>query len=90
MDALLRQQAAIIRAIRAWFDDHDFLEVHTPVAIAAPAPELNIEAPRLSLKQVSEQIGQRIKKGTLVVVESTVAPGTTQNVVQKIIEGLRK
>lgn len=39
-----------------------------------------------SLKQVSEQIGQRIQKGTLVVVESTVAPGTTQNVVQKIIE----
>ncbi|TFG99892.1 MAG: nucleotide sugar dehydrogenase, partial [Candidatus Thorarchaeota archaeon] len=39
-----------------------------------------------SLKQVSEQIGQRIQKGSLVVVESTVAPGTTQHVVQKIIE----
>jgi UDP-N-acetyl-D-mannosaminuronic acid dehydrogenase len=39
-----------------------------------------------SLKEVSEQIGKRIQKGTLVVVESTVAPGTTHNIVQRIIE----
>jgi UDP-N-acetyl-D-mannosaminuronic acid dehydrogenase len=39
-----------------------------------------------SLKEVSEQIGKRIQRGALVVVESTVAPGTTQNIVQKIIE----
>ncbi len=39
-----------------------------------------------SLREVSKNIGERIKKGALVVVESTVAPGTTQNVVQEIIE----
>ncbi|MFO7835755.1 MAG: nucleotide sugar dehydrogenase [Candidatus Thorarchaeota archaeon] len=39
-----------------------------------------------SLRQVSENIGKHIKKGAMVVVESTVAPGTTQNVVQKIVE----
>lgn len=39
-----------------------------------------------SLRQVSENIGKHIKKGAMVVVESTVAPGTTQNVVQSIIE----
>ncbi|MGV9102730.1 MAG: nucleotide sugar dehydrogenase [Candidatus Thorarchaeota archaeon] len=39
-----------------------------------------------SLRQVSENIGKHIKKGTMVVVESTVAPGTTQNVVKAIIE----
>ncbi|MBS3795863.1 MAG: nucleotide sugar dehydrogenase [Candidatus Thorarchaeota archaeon] len=39
-----------------------------------------------SLRQVSESIGKHIKKGAMVVVESTVAPGTTQNVVQTIIE----
>ncbi|TFG05944.1 nucleotide sugar dehydrogenase [Candidatus Thorarchaeota archaeon] len=39
-----------------------------------------------SLREVSKNIGERIKKGALVIVESTVAPGTTQNVVQKIIE----
>ncbi len=40
----------------------------------------------LSLREVSSQIGKRIRPGVMVVVESTVAPGTTQNVVQKIIE----
>lgn len=40
----------------------------------------------VSLREVSANIGKHIKKGALVVVESTVAPGTTQNVVQKIIE----
>jgi UDP-N-acetyl-D-mannosaminuronic acid dehydrogenase len=39
-----------------------------------------------SLKEVSEQIGKKIEKGTLVIVESTVAPGTTKNIVQRIIE----
>ncbi|MEM4736168.1 MAG: nucleotide sugar dehydrogenase [Candidatus Thorarchaeota archaeon] len=39
-----------------------------------------------SLREACVQIGKHIKPGTLVVVESTVAPGTTQNVVQKIIE----
>lgn len=40
----------------------------------------------ISLREVSKNIGKYIRKGALVVVESTVAPGTTQNVVQKIIE----
>ncbi|MHA1961778.1 MAG: nucleotide sugar dehydrogenase [Candidatus Thorarchaeota archaeon] len=40
----------------------------------------------ISLREVSANIGKRIKKGAMVVVESTVAPGTTQNIVQKIIE----
>ncbi|MFW9921222.1 MAG: nucleotide sugar dehydrogenase, partial [Candidatus Thorarchaeota archaeon] len=40
----------------------------------------------LSLREVCASIGKRMRKGTLVIVESTVAPGTTQNVVQKIIE----
>jgi UDP-N-acetyl-D-mannosaminuronic acid dehydrogenase len=39
-----------------------------------------------SLREVSSNIAERIKKGALVIVESTVAPGTTENVVQKIIE----
>jgi UDP-N-acetyl-D-mannosaminuronic acid dehydrogenase len=39
-----------------------------------------------SLREVSETIGKNLKKDALVVVESTVAPGTTQNVVQSLIE----
>jgi UDP-N-acetyl-D-mannosaminuronic acid dehydrogenase len=40
----------------------------------------------VALREVSANIGKHIKKGTLVIVESTVAPGTTENIVQKIIE----
>ncbi|TET16061.1 MAG: nucleotide sugar dehydrogenase [Candidatus Thorarchaeota archaeon] len=40
----------------------------------------------VSLREVSKNIGMRIKKGVLVIVESTVAPGTTEHIVQEIIE----
>jgi UDP-N-acetyl-D-mannosaminuronic acid dehydrogenase len=39
-----------------------------------------------SLRQVTAQAGQYLQPGTLVIIESTVAPGTTQNVVQPILE----
>jgi UDP-N-acetyl-D-mannosaminuronic acid dehydrogenase len=39
-----------------------------------------------SLKEVSETLGKFMSLGTLVVVESTVAPGTTDNVVKPILE----
>jgi UDP-N-acetyl-D-mannosaminuronic acid dehydrogenase len=45
-----------------------------------------------SLKEVSRAIGKFIRPGTLIVVESTVAPGTTDNIVKAILEkssGLR-
>lgn len=45
-----------------------------------------------SLREVAAQAGCHLRPGTLVIVESTVAPGTTFNVVQPILEqesGLR-
>ena len=45
-----------------------------------------------SLREVSAEAGRRLQPGTLVIIESTVAPGTTQHVVQPILEresGLR-
>ncbi len=45
-----------------------------------------------SLQEVAAQIGKLLRKGTLVCVESTVAPGTTVNVVKPLLEqhsGLR-
>lgn len=39
-----------------------------------------------SLKQVSEAVGKHMKKGALTVIESTVAPGTTNYVVKPILE----
>ena len=39
-----------------------------------------------SLRQASEQVGQYLQRDCLVIIESTVAPGTTQHVVQPILE----
>jgi len=39
-----------------------------------------------SLKEVCENVGKHMKQETLVVVESTVAPGTTDNIVKPILE----
>lgn len=44
----------------------------------------------LSLKEVSKSIGKNMKKGCLVIIESTVAPGTTQNIVKPILEDYSK
>ena len=40
----------------------------------------------LSLKEVCKEIGSHMKKGVLIITESTVAPGTTQNVIGPILE----
>ena len=39
-----------------------------------------------SLKQVSREVGEKMKPGALIGVESTVAPGTTQHIVKPILE----
>ena len=41
--ARLRKRAGLISAIRAYFDERDFIETETPIVIKAPAPEEYIE-----------------------------------------------
>ena len=43
--ATLQARAAIIRRLRACYDAHGYLEIETPVRIAAPAPEAFIDCP---------------------------------------------
>ncbi|OQW97086.1 MAG: EF-P lysine aminoacylase GenX [Desulfobacteraceae bacterium A6] len=40
----LEIRANIIRSIRLFFSEHDYLEVETPIRIPAPAPEAHIDA----------------------------------------------
>ena len=40
----LRLRARIIRTVRQFFAEHDYLEVETPIRIPAPAPEAHIDA----------------------------------------------
>ena len=42
---ILERRAAIVRAVRRFFDDQGFVEVETAVRIAAPAPEEHIDCP---------------------------------------------
>src|SRR3989304_2779214 len=39
-----------------------------------------------SLREVCTEVGKYMRRGTLVVIESTVAPGTTDNLVKPILE----
>ncbi|MBO5904800.1 MAG: EF-P lysine aminoacylase GenX [Kiritimatiellae bacterium] len=43
--AALLKRARIVSRIRSFFDERGFIEVETPVRIAAPAPETNIDCP---------------------------------------------
>ncbi len=45
----LQRRAKVLKAIRAFFDEQDFIEVDTPVALTTVAPEVHIEAPRVVL-----------------------------------------
>lgn len=59
--------------------DYVLVDVQTPVDDA--------RIPRYeSLKEVSEAIAKHMKKGVCIIIESTVAPGTTDNIVQPILE----
>ena len=44
---ILKCRAQIVAAIRAFFDGQGFVEVETPVRIAAPAPEPHIDCPAI-------------------------------------------
>ncbi|MHA1962862.1 MAG: nucleotide sugar dehydrogenase [Candidatus Thorarchaeota archaeon] len=68
-------------------DDIEVLQDADIILIDVQTPTDAQNMPQyISLREVSANIGKRIKKGVFVVVESTVAPGTTENVVQKILE----
>jgi UDP-N-acetyl-D-mannosaminuronic acid dehydrogenase len=68
-------------------DDVDVLSDADIILIDVQTPTDEQHMPQyLSLREVCVNIGKRMKKGVMVIVESTVAPGTTSNVVQKIIE----
>ena len=74
-------------------DDYAACEDADVILIDVQTPTDNDHVPHYdSLREVSAQAGRHLQAGTLVVIESTVAPGTTQNVVQPILEresGLR-
>jgi len=60
--------------------DYVLIVVETPFDLRSKEPYYS------SLRSASKSVGQNLSKGTLVVVESTVAPGTSSNIVLPILE----
>ena len=60
--------------------DYILVDVQTPVDLESKIPRYE------SLKEVSQKISKQLKRGATIIIESTVAPGTTDNIVQPILE----
>ena len=64
------------------------------VLICVPTPVSKSKEPNLNyVKSAAEVVGQNLKRGATVVLESTVYPGVTEKIVKPILEsesGLRQ
>ena len=60
--------------------DYVLIVVETPFDLRSKEPYYS------SLRAASKSVGSNLNKDTLVIVESTVAPGTTNKIVQPILE----
>jgi len=68
-------------------DDFEAIRDMDYILIDVQTPTDEHHIPRyVSLREVSAIVGKYLKKGALVVIESTVAPGTTDNIVKPILE----
>ncbi len=68
-------------------DDYSVCRQADVILIDVQTPTDADRVPRYeSLRQACEQVGRHLQPGTLVIIESTVAPGTTQHVVRPILE----
>jgi len=62
-------------------DDADYILID----VQTPIDDKNIPKYQ-SLTDVSKKVSKHLRKGVTVIIESTVAPGTTDNIVQPILE----
>ncbi|MED4552320.1 nucleotide sugar dehydrogenase [Lysinibacillus capsici] len=68
-------------------DDYKFIQSVDAIAICVPTPLDIYKQPNMEyIKSSIESISKNIEKGTLVVLESTTYPGTTEELVKPIIE----
>lgn len=56
------------------------------VAVETPVEDRSHEPAYVALRGALKDIGQNMKKGTLVIIESTIAPGTMENIVKPVLE----
>ena len=67
-------------------DDYSVLSDMDIVLIDVQTPTDETHVPKYeSLREASRQVGKYLRPGVLVIIESTVAPGTTEHVVKPIL-----
>ncbi|MCL6511739.1 MAG: nucleotide sugar dehydrogenase, partial [Anaerolineae bacterium] len=81
----------VMRAVRAGAltatSDYDVLRDCDVIFICVPTPFDTMRAPDLSfVVGAAEGIGPRLSRGQLVILQSTTYPGTTQEIVQPLLE----
>ncbi|MEG1821075.1 MAG: NAD(P)-binding domain-containing protein, partial [Malacoplasma sp.] len=67
--------------------DFSFIKNADFIAICVPTPLDAYQQPDISyVKSSAEEIAKHLKKGTMVVLESTTYPGTTEELLKPILE----
>lgn len=86
LDELIHRVAVEKRSFRVT-DDITVIKDMETILIDVQTPTDDDRTPHYySLKEVSENVGKYMKAGCLVIIESTVAPGTTENIVLPLLE----
>ena len=68
-------------------DNYDVVDAADFILIDVQTPVDDDKIPRYaSLLEVSQKASKHLKKGVTIILESTVAPGTTDNIVKAILE----
>ena len=81
------QEDAIRAASICFTNDERLLREASFIIIAVPTPVLQDHTPDLAcVREASHIVGRNLKRGTIVVYESTVYPGVTQEICIPILE----
>ena len=75
MVEILRRRAQIVAAIRAFFDGQGFVEVETPVRIAAPAPEPHIDCPEVRPPRNADGVCSYLRASPELQMKKLLAAG---------------
>ena len=83
-----KQLAKLVRSRKLTaFTDHSKLKQADAVCVCVPTPLTRTRKPDLShIIYEAEQVSRYLKKGQLVVLESTTFPGTTREVMLPVLE----
>jgi lysyl-tRNA synthetase class 2 len=74
---LLRARAAIGKSVRAWFENHGFLEVETPARVLSPGQEVHLDAiPAGQRRYLVTSPEYHMKR---LVAGASAAPTTSRN-----------